>query len=362
MIPRNQCSIDRRRFSIDRFLVIFVLVLSGNESLLAEQILLKQIHQDYHLKYAEVPRDRYCKNPVAESHLEQHKDISVGRAASIPNKPSDFFASKVLRFSIDANLKVCRQPCLDALEHTILVAIGLWRSGCSRCRSNNFNVILIGDSVWVDSVTLDKWLFAIEQELMIPNRDPYAASRATLRPFGLQPIANFRRFNDLSLKRSICEKSTALEIDREVYRTICGKISVCNLPSCMHIPVRIGVDRASCMLNSKIIACGTPDSEVGINTDDFRFTYEEKGFDAEFGEGGRKVSLLYTMVHEFGHLFGLPHDNVQKAGYPVNIMSDGYRPNSAWCVTSWNLIQLDNAMDKGWSPRLIENTGLQYKE
>lgn len=362
MIARNQCSIDRRRFGIGRFLVIFFWGLSGNEFLLAEQILLKRIHQDFYPEYVEVPRDRYCKNPVAESHLEQHQDVSLGRAASIPKNPSDFFASKILRFSIDANQTVCGQPCLDALEHTILVAIGLWRSGCSRCRSNNFNIILIGDSVWVDSITLDKWQFAIEQGLKIPNRDPYAASRASLRPLGLQPIANFRRFNGLSLKRSVCDKNTALEIDRDVYRTVCGTISVCNLPSCMHIPVRIGVDRASCILNSKIIACGTPDSEVSINTDSFEFTYKEKGFDTKFGDGDRKVSLLYTMVHEFGHLFGLPHDNVRKAGYPVNIMSDGYRPNLGWCVTQWNLIQLDNAMEKGWSPRIIENTGLRYEE
>jgi len=66
------------------------------------------------------------------------------------------------------------------------------------------------------------------------------------------------------------------------------------------------------------------------------------------------------MVHEIGHWFGLPHDEYANDIWPVNIMSKGQKNYRPWCLSEWNLIQLDNAIDMGRSPRLHNNTGLKY--
>jgi len=104
---------------------------------------------------------------------------------------------------------------------------------------------------------------------------------------------------------------------------------------------------------------------IGLNTDNYVFTYsftDGPEPDVKFGSGKKTAPLFYAVVHEMGHWFGLPHDDYVDNKWPVNIMNNGFLKNKPWCVSEWNLIQLDNAVDQNWSHREKFNAGLKYIE
>ena len=66
------------------------------------------------------------------------------------------------------------------------------------------------------------------------------------------------------------------------------------------------------------------------------------------------------MWHETGHWYGLDHANQENA--PVaSIMRGTYSATRPWCLAEWNLIQVDNAVDRDWDFRLGSAHGLTYE-
>jgi len=337
----------------------------------AEGIILKKIVKTpYYELIVDTPTNKYCKNPPFSEVTALRQDVSSGRARHTPSKPSKFFKSDILKISIEASGSVCDHKCRSAVTHAVLTAFGLWRSGCSRCSSENMKAISINGSFWVDNISLEKWQYAIDNGFFDPVEDPNKISRRSYRPRGAQPVVNFVNVKNNSTVEKICNARDAINIEPEIEATLCDtnqKMKLCKTDSCLNLPIKIGQSQSDCKMNANTVACATPDLSVGLNSDDFLFSYDfnndQISHGVEFGTrrtGMKAVSLLYTIVHEVGHWFGLPHDEFINEAWPVNIMSNGLKREKDWCVSEWNLIQLDNSVDLEWGYRLHNNLGLKY--
>jgi hypothetical protein len=320
------------------------------------------------LRYVEVPIARYCKAVATEADERQYEDQILGRAAASDLQSgrvttSAFFSAKVISVQIEADGADCGRECHQALEESIVRSFALWRAGCSRCRAESLNLLVVGSSVWLDVVTWDKWQYALSAGLHLPEHDPNAVSRMHLRPYGFQPLADYRKLNATGLQRAACENRDRIDIDAAVRRIACAAtapVLQCVAPACMDFPIGLGRNQSRCDL-TKRIACGSPDGAVGLNTDEFTFehTISASGLEVRIGQGNL-VPLDYAITHEMGHWFGLNHDKHVDPTGKRNMMRDGFSPTRDYCITELNLTSLDNAVDKSWDFRLVDNSGLRW--
>lgn len=348
-----------------RLLICFLCSLTFIQFVIAEQIFLKKIiKKDSQPQIATIPLSRFCKSPVFENPKEPRVDLGAYKVES----GSKFLSSDILNFSIISEKNSCGAKCRNALSHAILVSLGIWRSGCSRCDPDSLRFVNINNTRWIDNITLDKWKSIIDRgEIDITSdvADPFLFGRRSFRFFGSQPVVDYINIDNNSTIERICKNSNKFKIDNNVLAFVCNKPyrqTECNEGSCANIFIYLSKLQSKCKLNSSTIACGIPDSSIGFNIENYKFSYKYgNNNDVVIGnESGNKISLLYTTLHEMGHFFGLPHDNSVSEKWPINIMKDGYSDSGFWCVSEWNLNQLDSAMDINWSKRLQTYDGLKY--
>jgi hypothetical protein len=216
----------------------------------------------------------------------------------------------------------------------------------------------------MDSVTIDKWRFALDQDRVRADVDPKAHARISLRPFGFQPLADYRRVDRGTIQRSMCSAADRYAGGSELADVICGRSREnCGTHDCIEFPIRLAKAKG-CSLTGRI-ACGSPDGELALNTTAFEFSHEISTGDAKrrvrFGEGDYGIELMPIVLHETGHWFGLDHESEDQRVTPASIMLQAFDPTEPWCVTEWNLVQLDNAVDKSWDFRLKGTHGLRLK-
>lgn len=324
---------------------------------------LRVITGEKETSYIATPINRYCKNPELQPHKRSHQDISQGRGNKSPKSPSAFFSSEYLNVSIEAKSGVCNKKCMDSITQNLIKSFGLWRSGCSRCRSEKLIAISVNGTVWIDDVTLDKWRYALSNNKDSALHDPLAASRMSLRPHGFQPVVNFKRVGSKD-RNKICMAATRYSRSLDLRDAICSKTTLsCNYTSCLNLPLRIGKAK-TCSLIGRI-ACGSPDRELALNIEDQKFIATLQTSDGEetiqFGFGEEPADLLRVLIHETGHWFGLKHEEETSNLQRTSIMQEAYDPDLEWCITEWNLMQVDNAVELEWSDRLSGEHGLIWK-
>jgi len=200
----------------------------------------------------------------------------------------------VLDIQLDSVDPSCGPDCKDALAQALIKSLALWRSGCGRCRSDTLIAIFVNDELWLDTVTIDKWHYGLDIDAEVATRDPKAIGRMTLRPFGRLPIVDFRRVNR-GRDEHLCAAAQRYGRSTELKTAVCsGKIPRCTSRACLSLPVRIGHARA-CELVGRI-ACGSPDGEIALNTQDFTYQFSlehhTKRCETCFGVGSDIVDLF----------------------------------------------------------------------
>ena len=333
----------------------------------ANEIQLKVSSKEISGIYVETPVFRYCQNPPNVQTTDARKDTNPRVAQFVDpqaeaRSKSNFSKANALHVQLNYDSDKCDKDCRTAISYSLLASLALWRGGCTQCDTQSIQAVRINETLWVDSVNLEKWRYGLENNISGEIYDPLATSRINIRS---EPLVNYVNVSDHSVRHRICDNPKSTNINEHVVSTLCQGNSTCNSEKCMNLSVDVGKDVSMCQLNSQTIACGTPDQSIGLNIEDFKFEYNDEGLKnttIRFGLGNKPVSLLYTMVHEVGHWFGLPHDDYRTENWPVNIMSPSLKKGRPWCVSQWNLTQLNNAVELGWTPRLHKNTGLTYEE
>lgn len=317
---------------------------------------------DMTLSQISTPILYYCKNPPGEAETDARVDRAGGRS-NRPRSASPFFDAEILNIELDTAGGQCDAVCRAALTQALIQSLALWRSGCARCEAQRLLAIAINGGVWLDSVTIDKWRWAIRANAKHATFDPNAIRRMSLRPFGRQPIVNFRRVQ-VGESEYLCTAARRYASGRDLADAVCaGELRRCRYGQCLILPVRVG-HAQSCELLGRI-ACGSADGELALNTTDFRYHYQLTTLDGSqavsFGRGRQSVELLPVLMHESGHWFGLMHEKESDAVVRASIMRDHYDSQTPWCVTEWNLAQLDNAVDMEWDYRLSGSHGLVFR-
>lgn len=315
------------------------------------------------LRYLAAPIEHYCETERVSTERGEQKDKSVGRGSRRPKNPSPFFTAELLNVSFDISDDSCGEQCRKALAQATIQSLALWRSGCGRCRSGNLLGISINGGLWLDTVTIDKWLFGLRANVESNPQDPKRQQRVSLRPLGLQPVADFRRVDPLR-DGQLCAAAKRYAGSSSLETAVCrGSIESCQEPGCLTLPLRVGHGK-ECDLADRI-ACGAPDGEVALNTKRYNFRHSLRRLvgskQVHFGSGRDSVELFPVMLHEIGHWYGLDH--AVRNGIPqVSIMRNSYSETKPWCVPEWNLVQVDNAVDLSWDYRLGGMHGLVFED
>lgn len=315
------------------------------------------------LQYLKTPIHHYCKNDPNVAETPAREDQASGRSNRQPRDPSPFFGAEILNVAYDFVDDSCGEPCGTAVTQALIQSLALWRSGCSRCQAENLIAIAINGDVWLDTVTIDKWRYALRADSSSATEDPKSQQRMSLRPLGFQPVVDFR-IVDPGKDKALCGAARRYASSTEVTEAVCtGNLPTCDGPGCLTLPVRIGKGKA-CSLISRI-ACGAADGEIALNTLDYTFHHALQhvvgASDVRFGSGEYEVELFPVLLHEVGHWFGLIHEKEGDVARS-SIMRNVYSYTTPWCLTEWNLVQVDNAVDKNWDFRLGGAHGLIYAE
>ena len=220
-------------------------------------------------------------------------------------------------------------------------------------------MVIVNDHIWADSRSIAQWKYALQVGADSAHIDPNGAGRHNIRPLGLQPVVDFQRIDNSPIIADLCSNKRKFELSEAVISAICSepKSYIC-AKGCTKTRLSIGRAYSSCDINTDTIACGSPDAEVGLNVDDFRFVTRAG---ESLGVGSRKVELSYALAHELGHWFGLGHDDQFQRPGPANLMADSYAAAGAWCLPVGLLTRLDNAVDLNWDYRIVQNSGLKWK-
>lgn len=312
------------------------------------------------LGYVNTPIEHYCTNDPAESLLESREDQASGRGRR-PLSPSPFFNSTMLHIELNVPNDTCQASCRAALTQALIKSLALWRSGCGRCMAERLIAIAIGENVWLDNVTIDKWRHALTQNMDRATQDPKQIGRMSLRPLGFQPIVDFRRIVP-GTDKGLCEAARRYATSADLAQAVCANTAVsCGSPSCLSLPVHVG-HAENCSLTGRL-ACGSADGEIALNTEDYAYSYPLERIGppevVTFGNGTETVDLFPVLLHETGHWFGLDHEREDVDLELVSIMRIPFSPRKRWCVTEWNLTQVDNAVDRNWDFRLGGSHGLE---
>jgi hypothetical protein len=315
------------------------------------------------ITYLKTPIEFYCKNSPAERETPDRRDQATGRGYAQVRNPSPFFNSEILNIEFDAASAHCAPDCRAALAQAIVKSLALWRSGCGRCQAEKLVAVAVDGGVWIDSVTVDKWLHALASRAGTAAEDPKKASRMSLRPFGRQPVVDFRRVNARS-DQDLCRAASQYAQSADLKKAVCaGSVSRCTGPGCLAMPVRVGHAKRCELLGR--IACGAPDGEIALNVTGYAYAYTLEAAAGPrrvtFGSGPHALDLFAVLLHETGHWFGLAHEQEADSLTLASIMRREYEGNRPWCVTSWNLTQIDNAIDQNWDYRLASPHGLVFK-
>ncbi len=253
-----------------------------------------------------------------------------------------FVTNELVSMAIDSDPGMMTRESLEALANSVGVAFAVWRRACQQCAIGNASMLLINDSLFVDS-QLHQALSRYDLTTIIPERSspslkpPWARAEPPIKAGSKPPLDYLPLVNALDLRGRGWRGATQAHYelvapDDEGRRNLCA-VSPQGLPPLLqdvraafacegnprttkrNLKIKVLDRNTSCGLSPNIVGCCEANYLLELNAKDYAYTNTTG--QVVMGHGNDLVSLTSVLVHEMGHWIGVGH-----IAEPGNIMAD----------------------------------------
>ncbi|NKM44302.1 hypothetical protein GFL91_04720 [Rhizobium leguminosarum bv. viciae] len=271
----------------------------------------------------------------------------------------------VVRLEVRYDAVECDEGCRSKVSEILAQSLNLWRNLCLRCGQGLMAFVIDGDYVYLDHDLYVAWRDAPEGTV----QGLLSATAALLRLDGSTPASGPHvagsyvrvpaRSNAL---QDVC-KSDLGAFQSEWPGTL--KSALC-LKSPRTPTLHITFTRGWACGKESLIGCGSPEKEIAINAERFRFEDSSGQFEGSRFLLGNKAServvdIRAALLHEIGHFLGvdhLPMDEFPNTNIEP-VMTQTLEPGM--CVSTADARMLNNVSDRNWTYRAKDCSGLEWR-
>lgn len=307
--------------------------------------------------------NRWC--PASPLSLNEGDALGPPDMARPVEGPASFITDlRAIRLNISFDGVECDDGCRDDVSRILAQSMNLWRHLCLRCGTGLMAFVVEADHVYLDHDVYVAWRDAPEgfSQGLLAATAPFYLLDGSTPAAGTHVVGTYVRVSkDSPVLQELCER------DLRAFKNewpAALKMALCDQSSATPSLNIAFANRPACGKVS-LIGCGSPETEIQINTQRFRYeeTDGQSGSVAHFIIGDPNsplgIDVHAALLHEIGHFLGIDH--LPMADLPatnvVPVMRQTY--DAGFCVSTTDARMLNNVAEKDWKFRAKECSGLE---